>query len=202
MLVSAYEARQQELLDENQGLQSALADLQSEHCALANQQAAAKQLQAKAVKHLMQDEEEGWTGQLEHLNAAALQAELSNKMDALAERMSSVEDLDEPLQRELGTALERRLYQELQTARQVVQEQVSLRAQLDSVITLQCCVLRPQQLSCIHHAHLQVSGAHAICQDPFPVAGLYNVGRVALAALTHEVCCMWPRSDQTPHTWY
>lgn len=138
MLVSAYEARQQELLDENQGLQSALADLQSEHCALANQQAAAKQLQAKAVKHLMQDKEEVWTGQLEHLDAAALQAalqaELGNKMDALAERMSSVQDLDEPLQHELGTALERRLYQDLQTARQVVQEQVSLRAQLDTVI--------------------------------------------------------------------
>lgn len=125
MLVSAYEARQQELLDEAQGLQSALADLQAEHRTLANQQAAAKQSQAEAVRHLMQDEEEeDWTGQPEQLDAAALQAELSNKMDALAGQMSNVEAADGPLQHELGTAMEKRLFQDLQIARQVVQEQV------------------------------------------------------------------------------
>lgn len=125
MLVSAYEARQQELLDENQGLQSALADLQSEHRMLTNQQAAAKQLQAEAVRHLTQDEEDD-PGQMEHLDAAALQVELSQKMQALAGRMRAVQADDEGLQHELGTDVERRLFQDLQAARQVVQEQVGI----------------------------------------------------------------------------
>lgn len=124
MLVSAYEARQQELLDDNQGLQSALADLQTEHCALANQQAAARQLQAEAVRHVMHDEEEDSSTNLEQIDAEALQTELNRKMQALAGRMASIEADNEGLQHELATAVERRLFQDLQIARQVVQEQV------------------------------------------------------------------------------
>ena len=57
MVVSSYEARQQELMQENKGLQAALSYLQSAHRTLANKQAATQQLRAAAVGNLVEEED-------------------------------------------------------------------------------------------------------------------------------------------------
>ncbi len=90
MVVSSYEARQEELMQENKGLQAALADLQSDHWVLANKQAAAQQLQAAAVRNLV--EEEDLQDGLQHLDAAEVQAELFAKMAAMKQRIEAVYD--------------------------------------------------------------------------------------------------------------
>ena len=118
MHVTAYEARQQELQEENQGLQSALSELQSEHCALTNRQATPRRLQAGPAP----DTENA--AQLQRLDVAALQAELSGRMAAVASRMSATAVQDGPLQHELVTWRERGLFKDLQAAKQTVQEQV------------------------------------------------------------------------------
>lgn len=118
MLVTAYEGRQQELQEENQGLQSALAELQFEHRALTNQQATPRKNQAGPAPALEDAE------QLQDLDVAAFQAELSGRMAAVASQMSAADVQDGPLQHELVTPNERRLFRDLQAARQTVQEQV------------------------------------------------------------------------------
>lgn len=90
MVVSSYEARQEELIQENKGLQAALADLQSDYRALANKQAVAQQLQATAVRNLV--EEEDLQEVLQASDAAQVQAELSAKMAAMKEKIERVYD--------------------------------------------------------------------------------------------------------------
>jgi type II secretory pathway component PulM len=90
LVVSSYEARQEELLQENKGLSAALADLQSDYRALANKQAAAQQLQAAAVRQVVEDED------LQHVlrssDAGQVQADLSAKMAAMKTKIEGVYD--------------------------------------------------------------------------------------------------------------
>ncbi|KAL3153182.1 hypothetical protein ABBQ38_011933 [Trebouxia sp. C0009 RCD-2024] len=122
MVVSSYEARQQELMQENKGLQAALSDLQSEYRTLANKQAAAQQLRAAAVGNLL--EEEDLHRELQSADADEVQAELSSRMAAMRSKLEAV--YDGPLQQELTTATERRLFQELQASKSMAQEQALL----------------------------------------------------------------------------
>ena len=94
MVVSSYEARQQELMQDNKGLQAALADLQSDYQALANKQAAAQQLQAAAVRGLA--EEEDFSGRLQTADTDEVQAELTSKMAAMKSKLEGI--YDGPLQ--------------------------------------------------------------------------------------------------------
>ena len=90
MVISSYEARQEELLHEKSGLQAALADLQSDYCALANKQAAAHQLQAAAVRHLV--DETDVQHKLSDLDAAQLQEELSCRMAEMKQKIGAAYD--------------------------------------------------------------------------------------------------------------
>ena len=89
-MVSSYEARQEELLQENKGLSAALADLQSDYRALANKQAAAQQVQAAAVRQVVEEED------LQHVlrssDAGQVQADLSAKMAAMKTKIEGVYD--------------------------------------------------------------------------------------------------------------
>lgn len=90
MVVSSYEARQQELMQENKGLQAALSDLQSEYRTLANKQAAAQQLRAAAVGELV-DEEDLHRG-LQSADATEVQTELLSRMAAMKSKLEAVPD--------------------------------------------------------------------------------------------------------------
>ncbi|KAL0027634.1 hypothetical protein WJX79_004272 [Trebouxia sp. C0005] len=122
LVVSSYEARQEELLQENKGLSAALADLQSDYKTLANKHTAAQQLHAAAVRQVVEDED------LQHVlrssDAGQVQAELSAKMAAMKTKIEGV--YDGPMQQELTTTNERRLFQELQNTKNLVQEQALL----------------------------------------------------------------------------
>ena len=93
-VVSSYEARQEELMQENRGLQAALLDLQSDYRVLANKQAAAQQLRAAAVGKLV--EEEDLHSRLQDADAHEVQAELSSRMVAMKSKLEAV--YDGPLQ--------------------------------------------------------------------------------------------------------
>lgn len=93
-VVSSYEARQEQLTQENRGLQAALADLQSDYRALANKQAAAQQLRAAAVGKLV--EEEDVLSRLQDADVDEVQAELSGTMAAMKSKLEAV--YDGPLQ--------------------------------------------------------------------------------------------------------
>ena len=94
MVISSYETQQEELLQEKNGLQAALADLQSDYRALANKQAAAQQLQAATVRHLV--DEEDVQQKLPDLNAAQLQEELLCRMAEMKDKIGAA--YDGPLQ--------------------------------------------------------------------------------------------------------
>ena len=90
MVVSSYESRQEELLQENRGLQAGLADLQSDYRALTNKQAAAQQLHVAAVRNLVEEEEvqDGLTS----LDPLQLQRDLSLRMAAMRKKIVAVHD--------------------------------------------------------------------------------------------------------------
>ncbi len=90
LVVSSYEARQEELLQENKGLSAALADLQSDHRTLANKQAAAQQLQAAAVRQVVEDED--LQHALQNSDAGQVQADLSAKMAAMKIKIQGMYD--------------------------------------------------------------------------------------------------------------
>ena len=90
LVVSSYEARQEELLQENKGLSAALAHLQSDYRTLANKQAAAQQLQAAAVRQVVEDEH--LQDVLRISDAGQVQADLSAKMAAMKTKIESVYD--------------------------------------------------------------------------------------------------------------
>ena len=94
MVVSSYEARQEELMQENRGLQAALADLQSDYRALANKQAAAQQLRVAAARNLV--DEEDLQSSLQAATVDEVQAELSSRMTAMKSTLEAV--YDGPLQ--------------------------------------------------------------------------------------------------------
>ena len=93
-VVSSYEAHQEELMQENRGLQAALSDLQSDYRVLANKQAATQQLRAAAVGKLV--EEVDLTSRLQDADVDEVQAELSSKMAAMKSKLEAV--YDGPLQ--------------------------------------------------------------------------------------------------------
>ena len=93
-VVSSYEARQKELMQENRGLEAALSDLQSDYRLLANKQAATQQLRAAAVGKLV--EEEDLTSRLQDADVVEVQAELSSKMAAMKSKLEAI--YDGPLQ--------------------------------------------------------------------------------------------------------
>ena len=93
-VVSSYEARQEELMHENRGLQAALLDLQSDYRVLANKQAAAQQLRAAAVGKLV--EEEDLHSGLQDADVDEVQAELSSRMAAMKSKLEA--GYDGPLQ--------------------------------------------------------------------------------------------------------
>lgn len=94
MVVSSYEARQEQMVQETKGLQAALADLQADYRLLANKQAATQQLQAAAVRTLV--EEEDFRGQLQDADVEGVQAELSSRMAAMKAKLEA--PYDGPLQ--------------------------------------------------------------------------------------------------------
>ena len=94
MVVSSYEARQEQLVQETKGLQAALGDLQADYRLLANKQAAAQQLQAAAVRTLV--EEEDLHGRLQAADAEGVQAKLSSRMAAMKSKLEA--PYDGPLQ--------------------------------------------------------------------------------------------------------
>ena len=77
-------------MQENKGLQAALADLQSDYRAFANKQAAAQQLRAAAVGQLV--EEEDVLSRLQDTNVDEVQAELSSRMAAMKSKLEAVHD--------------------------------------------------------------------------------------------------------------
>ena len=90
MVISSYEARQAELMQESKGLQAALADLQSDYRILANKQAAAQQLQAAVVSKVV--EEEDLQGLVQLPDATELQAELASRMAVMKQKIEAVYD--------------------------------------------------------------------------------------------------------------
>jgi len=90
LVVSSYEARQEELLQESKGLSAALADLQSDYRTLANKQAAAQQLQAAAVRQVVEDED--LQDVLQMSDVGQVQADLSAKMAAMKTKIEGVYD--------------------------------------------------------------------------------------------------------------
>ncbi|KAK9817129.1 hypothetical protein WJX72_009977 [[Myrmecia] bisecta] len=120
-IVSAYEAKQKDLLAENRDMKAALHNLQAEHRRVVNRQTTqVKQL--AAARHLVEEE---FVAEMSRMDQEQLKAALSSKMAALKQRVNTLSHDGVPLE-EVETEKERRLHDELKAAKAVMQDQEAL----------------------------------------------------------------------------